>query len=85
VDDFTISTNSSPVRRDDPHGCWHIILGLKVAFPLTALHFRLLTSLDHSANYPFLVAGGVSLVGGPGAPMKETASLAGAHDGTNTG
>jgi hypothetical protein len=61
---------------------------LTVVFPLTALHFRFLASLDHSDKLSLaVVAGGASLVGGTssfllpaGAPMKETASPAGAHE-----
>jgi hypothetical protein len=38
---------------------------LTVVFPLTALHFRLLASLDHSDKLSLaVVAGGASLVGG---------------------
>ena len=65
---------------------------LTAVFPLTALHFRLLASLDHSDKLSLaVVAGGASVVGGIIfllAPrrrrfwrsMKETASLAGAHE-----
>jgi hypothetical protein len=52
---------------------------LTVVFPLTALHFRFLASLDHSDKLSLaVVAGGASLPAG--APMKETASPAGAHE-----